>query len=119
MSLLFSPEHSSVFSHLFVTDIFKECRPLLLEMSLIWVCLTSFWLDSGYPLAAATQVLSASHQGVMHLTFTADVDLYHLSKVVSWFLHCKLWIFFFLFKLEVSCEETIWGNINILFLVRF
>ena len=63
----------------------------------------------------------------MNLTFTAEVELYHLSKVVFWFLHCQLcflfcfvlFCFVFLFKLEVSCEETIWGNVNILFLSDF
>ena len=47
MSLLFILEHSSVLSHLFVTDIFKECRPQLLEMSLNLglsdIFLVGFW----------------------------------------------------------------------------
>ena len=50
----------------------------------------------------------------MNLTFTAEVELYHLSKVVfSSLLHCKLFGVFFLFKLEVSFEKTIWGDVNI------
>ena len=56
----------------------------------------------------------------MNLTFTAEVELYHLSKVVfSSLLHCKLFGVFFLFKLEVSFEKTIWGDVIFCFLSDF